>query len=106
MTRKRLEKLKRKLQDARRGAANLHHRDLASIAKSLGRKRSRTRTKEPTFESEEFDTNVITIPDHAGGLKKGTAISIINQLEEDIFLWDEKISNEEHRQDDIDNNYE
>ena len=95
MTPKKLAGIKRNIVDCRRGAGNLRHRDLASIAIALGRRRSKQRTTEPTYESSVFDTNVITIPDHSKGLKKWTALSILNQLEEDVYRWEEKLRREQ-----------
>ncbi len=91
MDEKKLAKIKREIDSARQGAGNLRHRDLAKIAKMLGRVRSKDRTNEPTFVSTLLTTNVITIPDHARGLNKFTALNILNQLEEDVFKFEQEI---------------
>ncbi len=95
MTLKQLARIKELIRACRRGAGNLRHRDLASIATALGRRRSKQRTTEPTFESTVFDTNVITIPDHSKGMKKWTALSILDQLEEDVLRWEARMKREQ-----------
>lgn len=89
-----LAKIKRRIQECRKRANNLRHRDLESIAKALGRERSKKRTNEPTYISTLFKTNVLTIPDHSGTLKKGTALSILDQLEEDVYRFEEELERE------------
>jgi len=87
---KKLAKIKREIDSARQGAGNLRHRDLEKIAKMLGRVRSKERTNEPTYVSTLLpDANVITIPDHSRGINKFTAKNILNQLEEDVFKFEE-----------------
>ena len=89
-----LAKIKRRIEECRKRANNLRHRDLESIANALGRERSKKRTNEPTYISTVFKTNVITIPDHPGTLKKGTALSILDQLEEDVYRFEEELERE------------
>lgn len=91
MNEKKLAKIKREIDSARQGAANLKHRDLEKIAKMLGRVRSKDRTSEPTYKSTLLsDANVITIPDHSKGVNKFTARNILNQLEEDVYRFEEE----------------
>ncbi|MDQ3747877.1 MAG: hypothetical protein M3367_02510 [Acidobacteriota bacterium] len=98
MDEKKLAKIKREIDSAKQGAGNLKHRDLANIAKTLGRVRSKSRTSEPTFVSTLLNTNVITIPDHARGLNKITALSILNQLEDDVNKFEEQIEERKKRE--------
>jgi hypothetical protein len=46
------------------------------------------------WESNEFPTlRPLSIPDHGNkDLAPGTQSSILNQLEDDIFAWDERLS--------------
>ncbi len=97
MDEKKLVKIKREIDSARQRAGNLKHRDLAKIAKMLGRVRSKERTNEPTFISTLLNTNVITIPDHAKGLNKYTALNILNQLEDDVYKLEEQIEERKKR---------
>lgn len=93
MTDAQLEKIKGLIVDCR-GKLN-RHRDLERIALKLGRKLVK-RGKEPTYESMVFpDANVITIPNHAGKtVKRWTAANILNQLEEDVYRWERRLSAE------------
>jgi len=91
-----IKKIRRRINDLRQKGNNVRHRDLEGIAVALGRKRSKTRTTEPTYVSEVFDTNVITIPDHSGTLKKWTAMSILDQLEADLSLFEEESERKEN----------
>lgn len=70
------------------------HRDLERIAFALGRTRV-SRGKEPAYVSTEFRTHPITIPDHAGkDIKRGTARGILEQLEEDVVRWEQRLRDE------------
>ena len=89
-----LAAIKEQIAAARRRSANLKHNDLARIARMLGRERSAKRTNEPTYESALLDTNVITIPDHSKGVKKGTALNILKQFEQDVMKFTAKLAGE------------
>jgi len=91
MDEKKLANIKVEIAAARRRIANLKHKDLAKIARMLGRERSAKRTNEPTYESALLNTNVITIPDHAKGLNKWTAKAILAQLEKDVIQFEIKL---------------
>jgi len=76
MDEKKLAKIQREIDSARARVGNLRHRDLAKIAKMLGRVRSKDRTNEPTYVSNLLlDANVITIPDHSRGVNKISSIN-------------------------------
>lgn len=77
---------------------------LQSLAKRLGRTKA-DRGKEPTWVSP-FPLYPLSIPDHGGGkdLANGTKNSILNQLEDDILAWDERLSSNGHTNDDGDDN--
>jgi hypothetical protein len=83
---KRLNTLKRRHVALRKGA-DITRRALVSLAKSFGRKPS-PRGKEPTYVSEFFALRPLAIPSHRI-IKEYTAKSILDQLEEDIFQWEE-----------------
>jgi hypothetical protein len=92
MNKFKLHKLKRQLSELRRKPAGIPSRKLQSLAKSLGRERSKGRGKEPTWISTSFpNARPISIPDHSGTMKKGTAANILDQLELDIFLYEKEL---------------
>jgi hypothetical protein len=89
MTKGKLNRIKRKHRGLRERSQDLRNHELAGLARSLGRRRSK-RGKEPTYVSEPFlDLRPVSIPSHPGPLKRFTAVSILDQLEEDIFRWEE-----------------
>lgn len=95
MTRKRLSRIKRHLGGLRSRVADLRSRELAQAAESLGRRRSK-RGKEPTYVSEPFpDLRPLSIPSHPGTLKRFTAASILDQLDEDVIRWEEMLESDE-----------
>ncbi len=59
------------------------------------------RGKEPTWQSLDFpDLRPLTIPDHGSAdLSQGVKFSILNQLDDDVNAWDEKLSQEEDKED-------
>lgn len=88
---KKLAKIKKTIEDCRGKLFNIRPRDLKKIATALGRQEV-DRGKEPTYESQELDTNVITIPQHgARTVAPGTARNILDQLENDVFLFEEQL---------------
>jgi hypothetical protein len=92
MNKYKLDKLKRELSKLRRQSAGIRSRDLQSLAKSLGRRRIKKRTGEPTWISTRFaNARPISIPDHPGALKRFTAGNILDQLEQDLFLFEEEL---------------
>jgi hypothetical protein len=91
MDSKKLNTLKRR-HVALRNGADIARRALVSLAKSLGRKPS-PRGKEPTYVSEFFALRPLSIPSHRI-IKEYTAKSILDQLEEDIFQWEEDLKKE------------
>jgi hypothetical protein len=94
MDAKKLGKIKRKIESLRRKPVGIRPRDLIALATKLGRKEV-NRGKEPTYESTEFDTNVLTITKHGGDtLAPGTARSILDQLEEDVILFEQRLEDQ------------
>ena len=92
MDKQKLSRLRKRIQALRSRLGNIRSRELRSLATALGRKRN-NRGKEPTFVSELLpQTRPITIPEHPRALKKGTAGSILDRLEEDIDLLEEQLS--------------
>src|SRR5215470_7626978 len=96
MTEAKLEKIRQMILACRRKINK--HRDLEQIVLALERRRVK-RGKEPTYESIAFpNVNAITIPDHAGRtVKKGTAATILNQCQEDVYRFEEKLEAEKGR---------
>jgi hypothetical protein len=84
MNSRKLRRLRKRLDALRTRLGNIESRELESLAKALGR-RPANRGKEPTFVSELLpQSRPLSIPHHSTPLKKGTAGSILDQLEKDI----------------------
>lgn len=90
MDRRKLEKLERELGEMRRRAIKAS--DVQSLAQRLGRKPVK-RGKHPMWENVQFPRlSALSIPDHGGkDFPPGTRKSILNQLEDDIAAWNEKL---------------
>ena len=78
---------------------------LEGIARRLGRRLVK-RGKHPMWESTEFaGLFALSIPRHGDkDLATGTRNSILDQLEDDILTWDEKLTLEEREEQDGDGN--
>jgi predicted RNA binding protein YcfA (HicA-like mRNA interferase family) len=95
MNRKKLQKIKGRVDSLRRSLGTIRSQDLVRLMKKLGRRRAK-RGKEPTYVSDEFpDARPITVPSHPGTLKPGTANSILDDIEGDVFLWEEALDGQE-----------
>jgi hypothetical protein len=94
MNRKKLDKLWRRIEGLRRSSPKAL--EIQNVAKQLGRKKVK-RGKEPVWESMEFhDLRPLSIPDHGGrDLSPGVLRSILNQLEDDLVSWDERITQQD-----------
>ena len=90
MNQRKLAKLRRELEALRRGAHKA--REFESLARRLGQERVK-RGKEPMWESKVFDElYVLAIPHHGGrDLSPGVRHSVLAQLEDDIFAWEERL---------------
>jgi len=89
INKRKLQKIKKKLQKLRLRPNNIRSVELASLAKSLKR-RLFDRGKEPTYVSDLLPrSRPISIPNHPGTMAKGTALNILDQLEQDIFEIEE-----------------
>jgi len=76
-------KLRQKLEALRR-KGGIKSSEMRAFAKSLGRKTA-SRGSEPNWINPHFpDLRPVSIPHHSRDLKKFTAQSILNQLEEDV----------------------
>lgn len=83
ITRQKLERLRGEIEALRHSIHNVRPDDLVSLAKSLGREKSK-KGKHPTYESSLMPkTNPLSIPGHPT-IKAGTARNILDQLEADI----------------------
>lgn len=94
MTLKKLRRIIRKIEELRRRPRSVRSSELERLAKSLGRERKKKQTGEPMYvakpESEALvETRAYAIPSHPGNLPIGTALSILNSLEGDVFRWRE-----------------
>ena len=90
MDKRKLSRLRKRIQDLRARPGNIKSRELESLARALGRKRD-DRGKEPTFISELLpQSRPLSIPHHAKTLKRGTAGNILDQLEKDLDAFEEQ----------------
>jgi hypothetical protein len=94
MNRKKLDKLRRTIEGLR--CQSPKALEIQKVARQLGRKKVK-RGKEPVWESLEFQNlRPLSIPDHGGrDLTPGVSRSILNQLEDDLISWDERIAHQE-----------
>jgi hypothetical protein len=91
MDKKKLQKIKKRLQALRLRSNNIRSAELVSLARSLKR-RLFDRGKEPTYISNLLPkSRPISIPNHPGAMFRGTALNILDQLEQDIFEIEESI---------------
>lgn len=75
--------------------ASVNARALEGIAKQLGRREDNTRGKEPVWVNPELGVFPLSIPRHGGrDIPVGTKNSILDQLEEDILAWEERLEDE------------
>lgn len=103
MNRRRLENLRRKVEACRRAQPKAEA--LQTLAKALGRKEA-NRGKEPTFVNTAFPMlRPLSIPKHKGrDLPTGTKNSILDQMDEDLIAWDERLAEQERADDSGDKN--
>jgi len=103
MKRNRLNKLWRQLDGLRHSSVKAL--EIQKLAKQLGREKVK-RGKEPTWESREFqELRPLSIPDHGGkDLSPGVKYSVLNELENDVISWDERLTQEEKRSKDANDN--
>ena len=89
MNQKKLNRIRKDHASLYRKIGSIRERDLVQMARRLGRRRVK-RGHEPTYISEAFpEARPITIPSHPGNMPIGTARNILNDLDGDIFLWQE-----------------
>lgn len=90
MNQRKIRRLKRRLSELRGRLANLRSQELMRLARALGRERYSQRGKEPTCISTLLpQSRPISIPDHPGTLKKGTANNILDAFEQDLIALEE-----------------
>ena len=96
MNRKSLTKLKRELTEIRKSPYNRKSKDFISIATQLGRAID-SRGKEPTYvrSRDPALSPPLSIPNHTGDIKPGTARSIIDALLNDIDEWELTLDRED-----------
>lgn len=105
MTKKKLAKLRRELNQLRSAKYNIKHSDLTGFARKVGRKPDTSRGKEPQYVSILFpDLRPISIPGHTF-VNPHTANAILDDFERmDLFkleAWleqqEEKEKNDKHK---------
>jgi predicted RNA binding protein YcfA (HicA-like mRNA interferase family) len=95
MNRKKLEKLRREIEQRR--ASPQKATAIERLARKLGRRKVK-RGSEPTWESDLPGVYPMGIPHHGNkDLAPGTRNNILNQLEEqDLAAWEAKLSSNGH----------
>lgn len=96
MNKKKLKKLKLELEQMSLSPQGRKSREFSRIAKSLGREED-GRGKEPTY-IRKFNPELsppLSIPNHSGDMKPGTARSIIEALLNDVDEWEFFLSQNE-----------
>ena len=94
MNRKKIRRIQKRISKLREKNGNISSRELEKLANSLGRTRYK-RGKEPTYVSTELPgARPISIPNHPGALYKHTAGNILDQLEQDLQMLEEKCARE------------
>ena len=78
-----LKRARRTLDALRARKSSIRADELIRLAKSIGRKKVK-RGGELTYEMDRPGWFAIAIPKHPGTLKIGTAVNILDALEEDI----------------------
>jgi hypothetical protein len=90
MDKKKLKKIKTKIDKLRNRIANIRYTELESIAKSLGRRRY-NQGKELVYKSDLLpNSRPLSITKHPGSLNKITAGNILDSLDKDVFDLEEK----------------
>jgi hypothetical protein len=93
MNKKKLQRLKRQVAALRQRLGNIRSKELQRLAQALGRDREKKRRGEPMWISTALPSSrPLAIPDHPGTLKRYTAGSILDQLDDDIVRWEEMLS--------------
>lgn len=101
MNPKALRKIKRQLKEMEKSPFNRKPGDFISIANQLGRTKD-NRGKEPTYTRARDPalSPPLSIPNHPGDVKPGTARSIIDALLSDVDDWEMFLSESEDDDDD------
>jgi len=95
MDRRKLNNLRRKHESLRSSRGDISGRQLRGLATSLGRKLKKGKqTGEPMYVSDIFPVRPIPIPAQSR-ISPKTAIKILTWLENDFFLWEEKLHQQE-----------
>lgn len=91
MNREKLRRIKKAIAQLRNNVANIRPYELEHLASSLGREKHK-RGKEPTWISDQLSgARPVSIPGHSGSLNRFTAGNIVDQLEQDVFMFEEEL---------------
>lgn len=83
------QRIRRQIESLR-GHGGVKSAELEGLAEALGRARH-PRGSEPAWVSKRFPwLRPLTIPHHSKEIKRYTAHSILDQLEEDLSAWEEE----------------
>lgn len=102
MNRRQLAKINKILAELSKAPRGRKANDFIRIAKTLGRKRAK-RGKEPTWirVADPRLSCPLSIPNHTGDMKPGTARSIVDQLQDDADVWAQWLDEHEAEKDDF-----
>lgn len=89
MTKRKLKKVCAEIRSLREVAGSVLGRQLAAVAKKLGRYRIKA-DGHPQYGTD-LRAGRITIPSHSRPLKRRTTLSILGELETDVFYWSERL---------------
>ncbi len=91
MNKRKVVKLQRELEALRLRKRNLTADEIKKFANACGRVLRRGgKGKEPTYLNEYLPSQKpLSIPDHPGNMRVGTAGNILDILEQDLFLMEE-----------------
>jgi hypothetical protein len=98
INKEKLAELQADIESFRRAIHNVRPDQLVSLAKKLGREKSK-KGKHPTYESTVMpERNPLSIPGHRT-IKSGTKRSILDELEVDIHLLTDRLDRQERTND-------
>ncbi len=86
MNKRKISKLQSELESLRRRKRNIAYKELLSYANKCGRKLRSSKGKEPTYINIYLRYHMpLSIPYHKRNMPVGTAGSILDELEKDLF---------------------
>jgi len=94
MKKKKLKKLLGEIRSLRQRAGSVLGRELANVAKKLGRYPIKGGGGHTQYGTD-LRPGRVTISSHSKPLKRRTTLSILDELEADVFYWRELLAKQE-----------